>query len=133
MGVFDNLTKLKKSMDRKNAVSRIGMEAVKQGSLESTFTSNYSAFSVSLREILEKALITNDDSSITIAAKKGSEKYLNYVLQDEHFIAYYNMSKDKAGNVTFSIKETLNDLLYEETKEVKKTKYEQQLERFMDR
>lgn len=132
MGVRDNLAKLKKALDNKNAVSRIGMEAVKQGSLESNFTSDYSAFSVSLREILEKALINNNDKSITISAKKGSEKYLNYALQDEHFIAYYIMRKDGAGNVTFSLKETLNDIIYGDSENVTQSKYEQQLEKFMD-
>lgn len=135
MGVFDNLQKLKRSQEKKTAVNKIGMEAVKQGAIESSFTSEYSAFSVSLRAILEKALIENDDTSITIApSSKENAKYLNYVLQDTYFLAYYEINRDKAGNLSFKILNDFDDIVKVSDKDEppKLTKYEQQLQRFID-
>lgn len=135
MGVFDNLSKLKKSQDKKTAVNKIGMEAVKQGAIESSFTSEYSAFSVSLRAILEKALIENDDLALTIApSSKENAKYLNYVLQDTYFLAYYDITRDKAGNLQFKALNDFEDIIegIPSTEPEKLTKYEQQLKRFID-
>lgn len=133
MGVLDNLSKLKRSQEKKSAVNKIGMEAVKQGAIESSFTSEYSAFSVSLREILEKALITNDDTSITIApSSKETAKYLNYVLQDTYFSAYYDIHRDKAGNLTFKVKNDFDEIVSPTENKKELTRYEQQLQRFMD-
>lgn len=133
---MDNIRKIRKSQERKSAINRIGMEAVKQGALESNFTSEYSAFSVSLRQILEKALVENDDKSITIApSQKDTAKYLNYVLHDDYFTAYYDISRDKAGNLTFSLNHDLNNVINDsdETElETPKTKYEEQLQNFLD-
>lgn len=137
IGVLDNIKKIKRSQEKKSAINRIGMEAVKQGALESSFTSEYSSFSVSLRQILEKALIENDDKSITIApSKKDTSKYLNYVLHDDHFTAYYNIKKDKAGNLTFSLNNDLNGVINgsddDDIDVTPKTKYEEQLQKFLD-
>lgn len=110
MGVLDNLKKIKKSQDNKNAISRIARTAVIQGKIERDFLSEYNSFSLALREVLENALMYDKNSSITISAvnNKGEDgenlRYLNYVLQDDEYKAFYDMSMDKSSNVTFKLK-----------------------------
>lgn len=110
MGVLDNLKKIKKSQDNKNAISRIARTAVIQGKIERDFLSEYNSFSLALREVLENALMYNKNNSITISAvnNKGEDgenlRYLNYVLQDEEYKAFYDMTMDKSSNVTFKLK-----------------------------
>lgn len=110
MGVLDNLKKIRKSYQNRNAVARIARKAVIQGRIESDFLAEYNSFSVALKEVLERTLIIDNNSAITIGAslEKDPEsmnvKFLNYVLQDEEYMTLYNMEKDKANNVTFSLK-----------------------------
>lgn len=126
MGVLDNLKKIKKSRDNKNAVGRIARKAVVQGRVESDFLSDYNSFSIALKEVLENALLIGKNSSITISAvnNKGQDgenlRFLNYVLQDEEYKSYFDMTMDKASNVTFRLKfvsideDTLGEILYED-------------------
>ena len=110
MGVLDNLKKIKKAQDNKNAVSKIARKAVVQGKIENDFLAEYNSFSIALKEILENALINDKNESITISANKEKDpegnnlKYLNYVLQDDEYNTLYTMTMDKASNVTFKLK-----------------------------
>lgn len=135
MGIMSNISKIMKANERKNAVSRIGMEAVKQGALESSFTSEYSSFSVQLRAVLEKSLVNGDDKSITIeAASIDNAKYLLYTLEDDYFKNYYNIEKGVDGSLTFSVRDDFTDLVgnHETEEEKPLSRYEQQLEKFLD-
>lgn len=109
MGVIDNLKKIKKSQDNKNAVSKIARKAVTQGRVESDFLAEYNSFSVALKEVLEKNLVMNKNKSLTISANndngKGENlKYLNYVLEDEEYTALYEMKMDRDANIIFKLK-----------------------------
>lgn len=117
MGVLDNLKKIKKSYDNKNAVSRIARTAVQQGAIETRFLSEYNSFSVSLKEVLEKTLILDGNKAITISAvdidgKGDNIKYFNYLMTDEDYTSLYDMTMDKAGNITFNLKYLVADDLF---------------------
>lgn len=113
MGVKDNLRKLKKAQQNKNAIGKIARKAVQQGKVEGDFLAEYNSFSVSLKEVLEKVLIIDGNKSITISSRDDKNmgnnvKYLNYVTEDSEYLSLYNMTTDIDANVTFSLK-TIED------------------------
>ncbi|MEQ2561401.1 hypothetical protein [Sutterella wadsworthensis] len=143
MGVLDNLKKIKKAQDNKNAVSKIARKAVVQGKIENDFLAEYNSFSIALKEILENALINDRNESITISANKEKDpegnnlKYLNYVLQDDEYNTLYTMTMDKASNVTFKLKfidlseDNLGDILSDSKTEID-SDYKKEIDYFLN-
>lgn len=143
MGVLDNLKKIKKAYDNKNAVSKIARKAVVQGKIENDFLAEYNSFSIALKEVLENALINDKNESITISANKEKDpqgnnlKYLNYVLQDDEYKTLYTMTMDKASNVTFKLKfidlseDNLGDILSDSKTEID-SDYKKEIDYFLN-
>lgn len=105
-----------RSIDIRQKEKMIGRDAVTTGSVESVFLNNYESFKVGLVSWIEHILIEKGNTTMVLKPKEGTDaaKFMRYTLEDRTITDFYKVEQRTGGEFVYSVKGSIEDLLYED-------------------